>query len=55
MVNQFLFLFFFFPSSLGGKKQSDPIDLQESFAVAGKLFVKMRKPPLPPPALSLKG
>lgn len=53
MVNQFqssFFFSFFFPLHLWEKK-SDPIDLQKSFVVAEKLFVKMRKPPLPPPAL----
>lgn len=56
MVNQFqgfFFFFFFFPSSLGKKKKSDPTGLQKSFAGAEKPFVKMRKPPLPPPASNL--
>lgn len=47
MVNQFQT--FFFPL-ISGKIKSDPIDLEKSFAVAEKLFVTMRKPPLPPPA-----
>lgn len=54
MVNQFQGLFFFFLFFLhlwGEKKKSEPIGLQKSFAGAEKLFVKMRKPPLPPPGL----
>lgn len=49
MVNQFRGFFFSHLWEKEKKKKSELIDLQKSFAVAEKLFVKMRKPLLPPP------
>lgn len=48
MVNQFQGGFF---PICEGEKKSELIDLQKSFVVSEKLFVKMKKPLLPPPVL----